>query len=85
MDSVSQYSNNLRRPAAILFAAQIVIIFVVSVVSLVNLTLEIGNQNLWTVLLTSCLGYVMPNPRLKTNKSNEDHKIVLNNKNPSNV
>jgi len=30
-----------------------------------NLTLGYGNQNLWTVVLTSSLGYVMPNPKIK--------------------
>lgn len=65
MDSVSRTSTSLRRPDIILFAAQIFIIVVVTVVSLTNLSLNIGNQNLWTVLLTSCMGIVMPNPKLK--------------------
>ena len=49
----------------ILFTVQVVIIFVVVCTSLMNLTLGYGNQNLWTVVLTSSLGYVMPNPKIK--------------------
>ena len=48
-----------------LFIVQVALIFVVVCVSLLNLTNQWGNQNLWTVLLTSSLGYIMPNPRFK--------------------
>lgn len=73
MDSVSQ-TMSLRRPDIILFAAQIFMIVVVTVASIVNLSCGVGNQNLWTVLLTSCMGIVMPNPRLK---AREDNKSVF--------
>ena len=49
----------------ILFAFQVFLIFIVVCVSLMNLTLQLGNQNLWTVVLTGSLGYIMPNPKLK--------------------
>ena len=57
--------NTFSQPHTILFVVQVVLIFIVVCASLINLTLEIGNQNLWTVILTSCLGIIMPNPRLK--------------------
>jgi hypothetical protein len=45
----------------VVFFTQIILIYIVCVCSLVNLSL--GNKNqLWTILLTSCLGYLMPNP-----------------------
>lgn len=66
MDRVSPTSYNFGRPEAILFAVQVIVILLVVIVSLVNLTLEIGQLNLWTVLLTSCLGYILPNPKLKS-------------------
>lgn len=66
MDNISRNSYGVGRPEAILFAVQIIIILLVVIVSLVNLTLEIGQLNLWTVLLTSCLGYILPNPKLKS-------------------
>jgi hypothetical protein len=54
------------KPDAILFLFQVVLIFFVVCVSLLNLTYQWGNLNLWTVILTGSLGYIMPNPKLKT-------------------
>ena len=52
-------------PENVLFFAQIICIIVVVCVSCVNLTTETGNQQLWSLILTSCLGFIMPNPKLK--------------------
>ena len=41
------------------------IIYIVVVTCIVNLSIDNGNSNLWTALLSSCLGYMLPNPRLK--------------------
>lgn len=49
----------------ILFIVQVFLITVVISVSLFNLTFEIGNRNLWTIILTSALGYILPNPKLR--------------------
>jgi hypothetical protein len=57
-------------PDVILFTVQVILIFVVVCVSLVNLSLEWGNQNLWTVVLTGSLGYIMPNPKIKVINGN---------------
>ena len=57
--------NCICKADLILFSVQVSIIFVVTLFSLLNLTMQWGNQNLWIVLLTSCLGYIMPNPKLK--------------------
>lgn len=56
------------RSDLILFAVQVCVIKIVVIVSLVNLTYGWGNQNLWTVLLTSSLGYIMPNPKIRVGK-----------------
>ena len=62
----------------LLFSTQIIAILIVIFVSLINLTFEWGNQNLWTLMLTASLGYVMPNPKMdilreaiKINKGDE--------------
>ena len=55
----------------VLFACQMLIIFTVVIVSLINLTFEWGSKNLWIILLTSCLGYILPNPKLKPSKKEE--------------
>jgi hypothetical protein len=56
---------NVCKADLILFIVQVSLIFMVTSISLLNLTYEWGNQNLWTVVLTSSLGYIMPNPKIK--------------------
>lgn len=63
MDSVSSFS--VHRPDVILFSIQVVTIFVVVCVSLANLTLYDKNMELWIMMITSSLGYLMPNPKFK--------------------
>jgi hypothetical protein len=56
----------LPRPDLV-FACQMVLIYIVIGVSLFNLTRGGGNEQegkLWTALLSSCLGYMLPNPKL---------------------
>lgn len=50
----------------LLFTSQVLLLFIVVITSLINLSIDKGNTNLWTMVLTSCLGYMMPNPRLKS-------------------
>jgi len=53
----------------ILFTFQIIVLLVVICVSSLNLTFEWGNQNLWTAILIGSIGYIMPNPKLKTSNN----------------
>ena len=50
----------------IVYFTQILVIYSVIVVSLFNLTRGHEPSSLWISLLSSCLGYVLPNPNLKT-------------------
>lgn len=59
----------------LLFSFQIVIIFIVVCASLINLTFQWGNQNLWTIILTSSLGYIMPNPKLNLTNSKKEMTV----------
>lgn len=70
-DSVSSTGSAYRLPGLILFSSQIMIICVVAIASIINLSFGYGNQNLWTVLLTSAMGIAMPNPKLKVDKDNK--------------
>lgn len=70
MDSVSNASFSRLKPDVIIFGAQVLLLFIVVITSLVNLSLERGNTNLWTMILTSCLGYMLPSPSLKKAKAN---------------
>ena len=49
----------------IVFFCQVVILYTVIVVSIYNLTKGSGDSNLWMALLSSCLGYLLPNPSMK--------------------
>ena len=66
---------NVCKAELILFTAQISLIFMVISVSLINLTYEWGNQNLWTLVLTSSLGYIMPSPKIKFLKENSESTL----------
>jgi len=65
MDNLSQNSSQIRTHDLALFTVQVSLIAIVVCVSLINLTFQWGDVNLWTLLLTSLLGYIMPNPKLK--------------------
>lgn len=52
----------------IVFFSQLLIILIVISVSLYNLTVYENNHNLWISLLSSSIGYSLPNPSLKTSK-----------------
>ena len=49
----------------ILFIFQSAVILIIICVSAYNLSVQKGDTNLWTALLSSSLGYVLPNPKLK--------------------
>ena len=49
----------------IMFLCQVIILYTVIVVSIYNLTVAHDDPTLWTALLSSSLGYLLPNPSLK--------------------
>ena len=51
----------------IVFLCQVVVLYTVIVISIYNLTVGHGDSNLWTALLSSSLGYLLPNPTLRRN------------------
>ena len=65
MDSVSRCSWMVKNRGHLGFWSQVVIIYIVVVTCIVNLSIANGNSNLWTALLSSSLGYLLPNPKLK--------------------
>lgn len=52
--------------AEIVYFCQIVLILSIVFASIYNLTKEQGDQQLWTALLSSCMGYLLPNPTIKS-------------------
>ena len=59
------------------FACQIAIIYIVIVACIINLSLGNGDSTLWTTLMSSSLGYVLPSPKLKVKKND-----IINTTNP---
>ena len=49
----------------IVFFIQVVLVYVVVIVSIVNLTIGREDDKLWIALLSSGIGYILPNPSLK--------------------
>ena len=52
----------------ITFAIQIIAIYSIIIASVINLSLQHPDKELWLILLSSCIGYVLPNPGLKYKK-----------------
>ena len=53
------------RADIILFAAQIILIFIVVFFALYNITVGSTNENVWLMILSASMGYMMPNPKIK--------------------
>ena len=49
----------------IVFFTQVIIVYIVIIVSIVNLTLGHADNKLWIALLSSSIGYLLPNPKIK--------------------
>jgi positive regulator of sigma E activity len=80
MESVSDIFRPVSRADAVVYISQVLLLFIVVITSLVNLSMSHGNTNLWTMVLTSCLGYMLPHPRLKTREreaNKESDGVVL--------
>ena len=52
----------------VVFFTQVILLYVIIITCIVNLTLGVEDSNLWTCLMSSCLGYLLPNPKLENNK-----------------
>jgi hypothetical protein len=53
----------------VMFFCQILIAYVVILVSLINISLENGDICLWSTLASGTIGYLLPNPSLKSVKN----------------
>lgn len=52
----------------IVFFCQVILIYIVTIISIVNLTRGVGESALWASLLGSALGNILPSPTIKKNK-----------------
>ncbi len=69
------FGRNLPK-SEIAFFCQIAVLYLVILTCIINLSIDNGDSNLWTALLSSSLGYILPNPSLKRekNKTTEHHR-----------
>jgi hypothetical protein len=67
-DSVSSWVTCGKKTprSEVVFLCQVLILYTVIVVSIYNLTVQSQNSTVWTAMLSSCLGYLLPNPTIKT-------------------
>ena len=50
------------------FFAQIIVVYMIIITSLVQISLRIPDKELWLILLSSSIGYILPSPGLKIRK-----------------
>lgn len=72
----------MAKPENTLFTVQVMAIFVSVVAAILNISFQTGNLEVWTMLLVSSMGYLMPNPQFKPLagekvKDNEQKKLVI--------
>jgi hypothetical protein len=73
------YSAKSSKHAAVFFC-QIILIFIVVITSIINLSLyhhssSDSSSSLWIALLSSGLGYLLPNPSLKISKQGNNNSV----------
>jgi len=49
----------------VVYFSQIIALYIVIIVGLINLTIQNEQSNLWLSLLSGSIGYLLPNPSLK--------------------
>jgi len=52
----------------IVYFTQVIILYVIILTSIINLSLRTGLDELWTTLLCSSIGYLLPNPDIRRMK-----------------
>ena len=56
------------------FFAQIVVVYTIIITSLIHLSHKSPDKELWLILLSSSVGYILPSPGLKFSKRPELQK-----------
>ena len=57
----------------VVFFSQVIILYIVIITCIVNLSINTQHNEVWIGLLSSSIGFLLPNPSIKRNK------VVLNN------
>lgn len=51
------------------YCLQVILLYIVTITCLINLSLKNGNSTLWTSLLSSCVAFLLPCPKIRKGKS----------------
>ena len=70
-DSWKMCGYGINQSQAVYFS-QIIILYIIILTCIINLSLKNGDSNLWTALLSSSIGYILPCPKLKQDKKPEE-------------
>lgn len=49
----------------VMYFSQIIALYIVIIMGLINISIKNGDSNLWLSLLSGSIGYLLPNPSLK--------------------
>ena len=58
------------------YISQVIVIYGIMITAIVHLSLQSPNRELWLVLLSSSLGYILPSPGLKFVKPPPSNPLV---------
>jgi len=72
--------NNIFPQSEVIYFSQVILIYIISIVSLVNISLSQENSYIWSNLLCICIGYMIPSPSI-----NNKNKPQLQSKNESTI
>jgi hypothetical protein len=61
-------SGHSVRKSQIVFFSQVILVYMVVIASIINISLQVGDQNVWIILLGSAVGYLLPSPSLKNER-----------------
>ena len=54
--------------AQLVFFCQVLLVYIVVIVCIVNLTIGVNDSQVWIILLSSSLGYLLPSPSVKNER-----------------
>ena len=57
------------------YISQIIVIYGIIITAIIHLSLQSPNRELWLILLSSSLGYILPSPGLKFVKTSPNNSI----------
>ena len=62
------------------YISQIIVIYAIIATSIVHLSIQSQNRELWLILLSSSLGYILPSPGLKFTKQKQPGLDLIDSK-----